>query len=94
LRSVLPMARSEISCDGVAPLLPLEWSRSSPSDSGSHCSDLEFYRRDLGADHARILRLLGYVSWEYSGWVQAHDRVPAVLAARRDIGSGASAAGF
>jgi hypothetical protein len=52
------------------------------------------YRRDLGFDHARILRLLGYVSWEYSGWVRAHDRVPSVLAARRDIGSGASAAGF
>jgi hypothetical protein len=52
------------------------------------------YARDLGADHARILRLLGYVSWDYAGWVRAHDRVPAVLAARRDIGSGALAAGF
>jgi hypothetical protein len=52
------------------------------------------YRRDLGADHARILRLLGYVSWEYSDWVQARDRVPAVLAARRDIGSGTRAASF
>jgi hypothetical protein len=52
------------------------------------------YRRDLGADHVRILRLLGYVSWEYSDWVLTHDRVPAVLAARRDIVSGARAAGF
>jgi hypothetical protein len=52
------------------------------------------YRRDLRADHARILRLLGYVSWDYAGWARAHDRVPAVLAARRDIGSGALAAGF
>jgi hypothetical protein len=31
---------------------------------------------------------------DYAGWVRAHDRVPAVLAARRDIGSGALAAGF
>lgn len=52
------------------------------------------YKRDLDADHARILRLLGYVSWDYADWVEAHDRVPAVLAARRDIGNGALAAGF
>jgi hypothetical protein len=52
------------------------------------------YRRDLSADHARILRLLGYVSWDYAGWVLAHDRVPLVLAARRDVGDGALAAGF
>jgi hypothetical protein len=52
------------------------------------------YRRDLKADHARILRLLGYVSWDYAAWVQAHDRVPVVLASRRDVASGALAAGF
>jgi hypothetical protein len=40
------------------------------------------YKRDLGADHARILRLLGYLSLDYAAWVQAYDKVPAVLAAR------------
>jgi hypothetical protein len=67
--------------------------RSSGSTPGS-ASHEPIYARDLGADHARILRLLGYVSWDYAGWVRAHDQVPAVLAARRDIGSGALAAGF
>jgi hypothetical protein len=52
------------------------------------------YRRDLRADHQRIVRLLGYVSWDYAGWVQAHDRVPGVLAARRDLGNAGRAAGF
>jgi hypothetical protein len=52
------------------------------------------YRRDLRADHARILRLLEYVSWDYKTWVQEHDRVPAVLTARQDLSRGADIAGF
>jgi hypothetical protein len=52
------------------------------------------YKRDLDADHARILRLLGYLSWDYAAWVQAHERIPSVLAIREDIGREASAAGF
>jgi hypothetical protein len=43
------------------------------------------HKRDLSADHARIMRLLGYVSWDYATWVQAHDRVREVLAARQEI---------
>jgi hypothetical protein len=53
--------------------------------------------RSTGATSApttRVLRLLGYISWDHADWVQAHDRVPLVLAARLGIGNGTLAAGF
>lgn len=43
------------------------------------------HRRDLVADHERIVRLLGYISPEYMAWVLLNDRVPEVLACRADI---------
>jgi hypothetical protein len=43
------------------------------------------HRRDLVADHERILRLLGYISPEYAAWVRLNDRVPEVLACRADV---------
>jgi hypothetical protein len=43
------------------------------------------HRRDLAADHKRIVRLLGYISPEYVAWVRLNDRVPEVLAHRADV---------
>ena len=43
------------------------------------------HRRDLVADHERIVRLLGYISLEYAAWVRLNDRVPEVLACKADV---------
>ncbi|MGI5492743.1 hypothetical protein [Microtetraspora malaysiensis] len=41
--------------------------------------------RHLTADHATVLRVLGYLSPEVADWVRLNDRVPEVLARRRDV---------
>ncbi|GAA0921194.1 hypothetical protein [Streptomyces thermoalcalitolerans] len=43
------------------------------------------HHRDLAADHAKIYRLLGYLSPELAKEAQAMDRFPAVLAARGEV---------
>jgi hypothetical protein len=43
------------------------------------------HHRDLAADHAKIYRLLGYLSPELAKEVQTFDRVPDVLARRTDV---------
>jgi hypothetical protein len=52
------------------------------------------HRRDLAADHARVMRLLAYISPGYAAWVAEHDRVPEVLAARGEVCNGLLSAGF
>ncbi|MFG3047341.1 hypothetical protein ACIPWL_27150 [Streptomyces sp. NPDC090023] len=42
------------------------------------------HHRDLAADHAKIYRMLGYLSPELAKEAQAMDRFPSVLAGRRD----------
>jgi len=46
------------------------------------------HHRDLAADHAKIFRLLGYLSPDLAKEVQAFDRVPDVLARRADVCGG------
>lgn len=52
------------------------------------------HRRDLVADHVRVIRLLGYVSPEYAAWVRLNDRVPDVLAHKADVCQGLLSTGF
>ncbi|MDT0463495.1 hypothetical protein [Streptomyces gibsoniae] len=47
------------------------------------------HHRHLAADHAKIYRVLGYVSAEMAEEARAMDRFPAVLAARQDALRGA-----
>jgi hypothetical protein len=46
------------------------------------------HHRDLAADRAKIYRLLSYLSRDMSMQLQALDRVPQVLARRRDVCAG------
>ncbi|GAA0978550.1 Abi family protein [Acrocarpospora macrocephala] len=41
--------------------------------------------RHLAADHASIIRVLGYLSPEATQWARKHDRVPEALARRADV---------
>ncbi|GIH91801.1 hypothetical protein Psi01_24310 [Planobispora siamensis] len=43
------------------------------------------HQRHLAADHATILRVLGYLSPEMAQWVRANDRVSEVLGRRGDV---------
>jgi hypothetical protein len=43
------------------------------------------HHRDLAADHAKIYRVLGYLSPELAKEAQAMDRFPAILADRGDV---------
>lgn len=52
------------------------------------------HRRNLAADHERILRLLGYISAHYATWVSLHDRVPLVIACREGVCAGLLTARF
>ncbi len=43
------------------------------------------HKRHLAADHSTIVRVLSYLSPETAAWVELNDRVPEVLARRRDV---------
>lgn len=44
------------------------------------------HQRDLADDHARILRLIGWISAPTAAWVRRNDRVRLLLAGRPDAG--------
>lgn len=52
------------------------------------------HHRDLGADHAKLHRLLGYLSPELAKEAQALDRVPAVLRRRSEVCGGVASPRF
>jgi hypothetical protein len=82
-RNVLPMTRTEISCDDAGPLRPLEWLQSSPSDSGSHRLDREPTTRTACGARGRLLACLPSSGSHGGGdrqpnraatWSRAHSR--------------------
>jgi hypothetical protein len=52
------------------------------------------HHRDLAADHRKLYRLLGYLSPDSAKQALTLDRVPAVLARRRDVCVGVKPASF